>query len=332
MSVAQGQTQPPDLRLAGLAVATWLSALAGLHLGARPVLVLGGTAAGLTALSALHLLGRLGHPRAAARRYGWIAVAVGLGVVCGATATAARLVVRDAQPIRVLAEQRAPVTADLVVRDDPRPIRSAARPGMLLVPTELVRLTGPDGRRVEASVRLLILATDPAWRGLLPGQRLTAEGRLGVPRGGDLTAAVLSTSGPPLRHGVPSWAQRAAGTRTHKPVPAPPLPVPANTAPVRDSTTAVPAPADQDPAVPDRRAHDPTVRDRGPEIAALVPAARTAARTLTAEGTPLSRKALARQLRADGHQLSNATASTLVRALRAETTPPAPDLSHREAA
>ncbi|MFF4876209.1 ComEC/Rec2 family competence protein [Micromonospora sp. NPDC000668] len=212
LSADQAQPSPPDLRLAGLAVATWLSALAGLHLGARPVLVLGGTAAGLTALSALHLLGRLGHPRATARRYGWIAVAVGLGVVCGATATAARLVVRDAQPIRVLAEQHAPVTADLVVRDDPRPIRSAARPGMLLVPTELVRLTGPDGRRVEASVRLLILATDPAWRGLLPGQRLTAEGRLGVPRGGDLTAAVLSTTGPPVRHGAPSWAQRAAGT------------------------------------------------------------------------------------------------------------------------
>lgn len=56
------------------------------------------------------------------------------------------------------------------------------------------------------------------------------------------------------------------------------------------------------------------------------------ARALTAEGTPLSRKALAHQLRADGHQLSNATASALVRVLRAETTPPAPDLSPREAA
>ncbi|MGQ5263884.1 ComEC/Rec2 family competence protein [Micromonospora sp. ZYX-F-536] len=203
---------PPDLRLAGLAVAAWLTALAGLHLGARPLLVVAAVAATLTVVGALHLLGRLGRPRATARRYGWIAVAVGLGVVCGATATAARLAVRDAPPIRVLAEQRAPVTADLVVRDDPRPIRSAGRPGMLLVPTELVRLTGPDGRRVRASVRLLVLATDPAWRGLLPGQRLTADGRLGVPRGGDLTGAVLSTNGPPERHGASSWAQRAAGT------------------------------------------------------------------------------------------------------------------------
>ncbi|MET7709631.1 ComEC/Rec2 family competence protein [Micromonospora sp. NPDC005413] len=207
-----GDPAPPDLRLAGLAVAAWLTALAGLHVGTRSLLLVSAAAAGLTTVSTLHLLGHLGRPGTVARRYGWIAVAVGLGVVCGAAATAARLAVRDAPPIRALAEARAPVTADLVIRDDPRPIRSVGRPGMLLVSTELVRLTGPDGQRVRASVRVLILATDPAWRGLLPGQRVTAEGRLGMPRGGDLTAAVLSTTGSPERHGAPSWAQRAAGT------------------------------------------------------------------------------------------------------------------------
>ncbi|WP_444952078.1 ComEC/Rec2 family competence protein [Micromonospora ureilytica] len=201
------------MRLAGLAVAAWLTALAGLHLGTRTLLLVGGAAVVLTVLSALYLLGHLGRwPRATAHRYGWIVVAVGLGVVCAGAATAARLAIRDTPPIRVLAEQRAPVTADVVVRDDPRPIRSGGRPGMLLVSTELVRLTGPDGRRIRASVRLLVLATDPAWRGLLPGQRLTVDGRLGTPRGGDLTAAVLSTNGPPERHGASSWAQRAAGT------------------------------------------------------------------------------------------------------------------------
>ncbi|MEU8288883.1 ComEC/Rec2 family competence protein [Micromonospora sp. NPDC048905] len=212
MSGARRQTSPPDLRLAGLAVAAWLTALAGLHLGTRSLLLVAGIAAVLTTCGALHLLDRLGRPRAAARRYGWIAVAVGLGVVCAGATTAARLAIRDTPPIRALAEQRAPVTAEVVVRDDPRPIRSAGRPGMLLVPSELVWLTGPDGRRLHASVRLLVLATDPAWRGLLPGQRVTTEGRLGVPRGGDLTAAVLSTNDPPERHGTSSWPQRAAGT------------------------------------------------------------------------------------------------------------------------
>ncbi|MFF0155330.1 ComEC/Rec2 family competence protein [Micromonospora sp. NPDC005203] len=212
MSGADNQTSPPDLRLAGLAVAAWLTALAGLHLGTRSLLLVAGVAAILTTCAALHLLDRLGRPRATARRYGWIAVAVGLGVVCAGAATAARLAIRDAPPIRALAEQRALVTAEVVVRDDPRPIRSAGRPGMLLVPSELIRLTGPDGRRLHASVRLLVLAADPAWRGLLPGQRVTTDGRLGVPRGGDLTAAVLSTNDPPERHGASSWPQRAAGT------------------------------------------------------------------------------------------------------------------------
>ncbi|GAB3943404.1 hypothetical protein GCM10027614_32020 [Micromonospora vulcania] len=89
-----GETQPPDLRLAGLAVAAWLTALVGLHLGARVVLLVAGAATGLTAIGALHLLGHLGRPRVVVRRYGWIGVAVGLGVVCGAAATGARLVVR----------------------------------------------------------------------------------------------------------------------------------------------------------------------------------------------------------------------------------------------
>ncbi|WP_433285565.1 DUF2637 domain-containing protein [Micromonospora sp. CA-244673] len=119
-----------------------------------------------------------------------------------------------------------------------------------------------------------------------------------------------------------------------EPVPGPP-PVPTSTATVRNRTAAVPAAADQDRAVPDRRRGGSPVRDRSPDISLLVPAARTAAHTLATHGTPLSRKELARQLRADGHHLSNATASALVRVLRAEATPSAPaspNLSHPEAA
>lgn len=203
----------PDLRLAGLAVATWLTALAGLHLGAATVLIAAVLAAVFSAVGALHLVGLLGRPGRWARRHGWIAVAVALGVVCGGTVGAARLAVRDADALRSLAEQRASITAELVVRDDPRPIRgNPGRPATLLVTTELVTLTESDGRRLGAPVQVLVLAAHPAWRGLLPGQRLTAEGRLGVPRGGDLTAAVLSASGPPVRRGAPSWAQRAAGS------------------------------------------------------------------------------------------------------------------------
>ncbi|SCL41974.1 competence protein ComEC [Micromonospora pallida] len=211
--MGEEQDRPPDLRLAGLAVATWLTALTGLHLSAPMGLLLAGAAAGLAGALVAHLRGWLGRPPDSVRRYGWIAVAVLLGVVCGGAATSARLTARDAAVIRTLAQTRASVTADLVVRDDPRPVRGAAgRPAMLLISADLVTVTGPDGRRVSAPIRTLVLATDPAWRALLPGQRLTAEGRLAEPRGGDLTGAVLSATGPPTPRGAPGWAQRAAGT------------------------------------------------------------------------------------------------------------------------
>ncbi|MGC5021949.1 ComEC/Rec2 family competence protein [Micromonospora sp. DT47] len=205
--------EPPDLRLAGLAVAAWLTALACLHLTAPTAALLAASAAGLASLAVGHLSGLVGRPGPRTRRYGWIAVAVLLGVVCGATATAARLHGRDAGPLRALVAERVRVTAELAVRDDPRPVRGApGRSATLLVATELVHLTGPDGGRLRAPVRVLVLATDPGWRGLLPGQRLTAEGRLTAPRGGDLTAAVLTTVGPPVPLGPPPWLQRAAGT------------------------------------------------------------------------------------------------------------------------
>ncbi|TDC61466.1 ComEC/Rec2 family competence protein [Micromonospora sp. KC207] len=208
-----GGVDGPDLRLAGLAVAAWVSALASLDLGAGSAALLAAGAAGLAALVAAHRLGRLGRPAGPVRRHGWLVVAVLLGVVCGAAATAARLGVRDASAVRALVDSRATVSAEVVVRDDPRPVRGGAgRPATLLVRAELVALTGPDGTRVAVPLRVLLLATDPAWRALLPGQRLTADGRLGAPRGGDLTAAVLTVRGPPAPHGPPPWSQRAAGT------------------------------------------------------------------------------------------------------------------------
>ncbi|GAB3860164.1 ComEC/Rec2 family competence protein [Micromonospora andamanensis] len=203
----------PDLRMAGLAVAAWLTALAGLHLDTRRTLLVTAVAAGLAATVTLHLLGFVGRPRPTVRRHGWIAVAILLGVLCGGAVTSARLTVRDAGPLRVLVDEQARVSTELVVRDDPRPVRGGivGRPPTLLVSARLVTLTGPQGQRITTPARVLVLADDPAWRGLLPGQRLTAQGRLAAPRGGDLTGAVLMADGAPGRLGAPSAVQRAAG-------------------------------------------------------------------------------------------------------------------------
>jgi competence protein ComEC len=217
---------PPDLRLAGLATACWLTALAGLHLPATVMLVVAGVAATLAACTAAVLLvgshRRPDGPRPGAGpahrwpipldRWGWIVVAVLLGIVCGGATVAARLVVRDARPVAGLVSERARVSAELVVRDDPRAVTGGARPPTWLVRAELVWLRGPapDARRVRTPARILVLATDPGWRPLLPGQRVRTAGRLSAPRGGDLTSAVLSATAP-VPVGPPPWAQRAAG-------------------------------------------------------------------------------------------------------------------------
>ncbi|GAA4713794.1 competence protein ComEC [Phytohabitans rumicis] len=197
--------KPPDLRLAGLALATWLSALAALHTSARTAIVVAAVAA----------LGTVVVARVMARRtvpYGWVAAGVLLGVVCGSAATAARLVARDAEPLASLVRERARVDADLVVRDDPRAVGSTAgRPPTYLVAAALREVRAADGVRLRVDTRILVLAADPGWRALLPGQRLTASGRLAPARGGDLRAGVLSATGAPVPHGEPSWPQRAAG-------------------------------------------------------------------------------------------------------------------------
>ncbi|MFE9185637.1 DUF2637 domain-containing protein [Micromonospora haikouensis] len=120
----------------------------------------------------------------------------------------------------------------------------------------------------------------------------------------------------------PVSASDATVPDAFEPVPGPPALVHAGAVSVRDSTAAVTAAADRQPTVPDRSDGHMPVSDNGPEVTALVPAAKAAARALEAQGTTLSRTAVARQLRADGHHLSNATASALVRVLRAETTTP----------
>jgi len=207
---AEGRRPPPDLRLAGPAVGAWLAALAGLRLSAGATLLVAALAAAAAAVLGCRLL----RPSASALdRYGWVAVTVLLGVLCGGVATAAHVGVRDAGPVRDLAASRATVSTELEVRDDPRTLTGVAnRPATYVLSARLRWLAGPDQVRHRLRARILVLASHPAWRNLLPGQRLTATGRLGTARGGDLTAAVLSVTTQPVLRGRPSWAQRAAGS------------------------------------------------------------------------------------------------------------------------
>ncbi|MBO3737988.1 DUF2637 domain-containing protein [Actinoplanes flavus] len=64
--------------------------------------------------------------------------------------------------------------------------------------------------------------------------------------------------------------------------------------------------------------HPPSAATVAADVAALLPAARSARRTLVESGTKLTREALASQLRADGCAVSNARASALLKII-AET-------------
>ncbi len=84
---APSASDPPDLRLAGLAIAAWLAALAGLYLPAGASLLIAAIAAVVAAAGAAHLAGLLGRPPASVRRYGWTAIAVLLSGWCAERAS-----------------------------------------------------------------------------------------------------------------------------------------------------------------------------------------------------------------------------------------------------
>lgn len=189
---------PTDLRLASGGLAAWLAVLVTTALPART-----GATAGVVALLVAGALLVRG-PRAAA------ATALVLGCAGGAAlATSARVAGADASPLAGLARDRAAVTVELVVSDDPRLLRSG--PDRVSVAAHAVLLTGA-GRTWSLHDRMLVLAPAQGWLSLLPSQRLQASGRLSPPLRDDLTVAVLTVRGPPRQVAEPSGVQRAAGT------------------------------------------------------------------------------------------------------------------------
>ncbi|MCY1141705.1 ComEC/Rec2 family competence protein [Actinoplanes sp. Pm04-4] len=120
--------------------------------------------------------------------------------------------VREARGLVALVEAGDPVSLRMVVRDDPRALRgSTGRPPTYIVAVDLEAVRTEESGGLRLSARALVLGSDPSWRGLLPGQRVTAKGKLLPPRGGDLRAVVASVREAPVLVGRPSWAQRAAG-------------------------------------------------------------------------------------------------------------------------
>jgi len=194
--------RPPDLRLVPAALATWAVVLLGLGLGPLP-----GVAVTLFA-AALVLL---------ARRRCWaplVLAAAGCAAAAGLVVTAHTALVAQ-HPLRAPAERAASATLEVVLRDDPRPVRPGpgAQPGgptQVVVPAVLTAAT-VAAQRWSVGGRVLLIAPVQGWGTLLPGQALTAEGLLAPAMRSDLTVAVLRVRGPPREVAAPPWWQDGAG-------------------------------------------------------------------------------------------------------------------------
>ncbi|MFC4942224.1 ComEC/Rec2 family competence protein [Pseudonocardia sp. GCM10023141] len=198
-----GAGRSVDLRLLPAALAVWAVMLLGLGIGP-----LAGTAIALAT----------GAVAVAARTRRWapgVLAVAGCAAAAGLVIAAHTLAVAQ-HPLVAPAEHGAAATLDIVISDDPRPIRGAAYgsrpsgPAQVVVAAALVAAaTGPE--RWSSGGRVLLVAPVEGWRDLIPGQHARAEGLLAPAGRSDLTVAVLRVRGPPQQVTAPPWWQEAAG-------------------------------------------------------------------------------------------------------------------------
>jgi competence protein ComEC len=192
--------RPADLRLVPAAAAVWAVLLLGLGTGP------GGAAAGTATAAAVLVVALYRRGRATAV----LVAAAGCAVAAGLLVAAQTLAVRT-HPLEAGAGRGAAATVHVVVRDDPRPLRSAGRgPTQVVVPATLVAAE-TAGMRWRGGGRVLLVAPAAGWATLLPGQRATADGLLAPSSRADLTVAVLRVRGGPDEVGPPPWWQTGAG-------------------------------------------------------------------------------------------------------------------------
>ncbi len=138
------------------------------------------------------------------------AIAVLICAAASAIGVALRLTAVASGPVRALAVQGRTANMEAVVTGDPKTkVKEGAtrHRETVLLPA---RVEVVEQRRVRVPV--LVIAAEPAWKDLLPSQRIRFTARLIPPRGGELLAAVVLVRGPPHRIGSPSLIQRSANT------------------------------------------------------------------------------------------------------------------------
>ncbi|MDA8372176.1 MAG: ComEC/Rec2 family competence protein [Nocardiopsaceae bacterium] len=214
---------PADLRLLGPAVGIWLCTALLLGSDARTAAVVGAVLVGVAAVLAPVLRSPF--------HESW-AVPVVAVLICaagGALATGGRLAAVESSPVAALAEQETPTTMAVVITGDPRPRAKPLLPGRAeYVIDARSEWAEVDGVPFRSRVPVVVLASGPRWRGLLPGQEVRLSGKV-VPAGdGGLVGGLVLVRGPPERTAPPPPSQAWAGMVRAR---------------LREASAALPAPA-----------------------------------------------------------------------------------------
>ena len=202
---------PLDLRLAGPAAGAWLGAFSGTASPAVAfalcVVVVVGVAVALT------VAGRMS--RFPLRPIVIALIATGVCTVSAAGVGLASAAMVRAGPLDELAQERAVARVRAVVAADPTIFEPPAGSVRRTTPLSVVRVRVTEvaarGRTTTVRSPVLVLAGAPGWRGLIPGQRVEAVGRLAPARPGQPLAAVLNVRTAPASVSRSPLAQRAAG-------------------------------------------------------------------------------------------------------------------------
>lgn len=197
--------RPHDVRLVPCALAGWGATICGI-LGGSVVAIVLAVAWVCLCVAVLSWRAHLGRSG-----IGLITMAVIGGCYSGAAALHAWEF--ETSPVVDAADERAWVSAAVVVREDPRRLRSPGPP-TVSVRAELVQVD-IAGIPIELGGRVSVLAPATEWQHLVPGQTVVLRGRLSPPDRQDLTLAVVRVNGPPLRVDTPGpVAKTAAAVRT----------------------------------------------------------------------------------------------------------------------
>ncbi|PFG94545.1 competence protein ComEC [Saccharopolyspora erythraea NRRL 2338] len=203
------ERRPLDLRLVPSALSIWAVTLVGLYWSWVPTAV--------AALSAL-CLGALVWVVARGRRWTSGALAVLAVTAIAATGMSFRMHQIDRHPLRMVSEHGERATVTAVLGDSPTPMEGSSygarrAQDRAFVPAE-VQEAEVSGSRFRSGGDVVLLVPTQSWRGLIPGQQVTATGSLAPPRPGDTTLAVIRVYEPPAKViDAPAWQRTAEDLR-----------------------------------------------------------------------------------------------------------------------